>query len=132
MSAIYPVGYVDAKASLIKQIDADTDAIYLAVQGNRSAEYILTESDANTFKAGGYLGVAPSSVQSWATAKGWTTTQSADDIIATATAWRSAQAQIRATRLLLKEQAKVTSDIDLVQAQWVAFRTTVKTALGVS
>ena len=50
---------------------------------------------------GGYIGdPAPASVASWATAKGMTAQQAADDINATAAAWRTAQAAIRAARLL--------------------------------
>lgn len=127
--------FPNAKAVLIKQIDADTDALVQAVIGNRTSEYELAEKEANDYKTAGYpASPVPGSVSAWAAAKGWTNTQAADDIIATATGWRTAQASIRANRLLHKENARNAADVtalDTVKSSWSAFLTTIKGQLGV-
>jgi len=123
-----------ASAALVKQIDADTDALYAAVIGNRAAEYTVAEAEATAFAGGEYQGTVPASVASWATAKGWTAQAAADDIIATATAWRTAQAAIRAARLLRKEQARTAADLAALattRAQWAGFVAAVRAQLGV-
>lgn len=121
-----------SRASLIRQIDIDTDAIYRAVQGDRAMEYVLAESDAKAYKAAGYTGTVPDSVASWASAKTKSATWAADDILATATGWRQAQASIRATRLACKEQARVGNNMTPIVAQWSGFVAAIKTALGVA
>ena len=120
-----------ARANLIRQIDADTDAIYRAVQGDRAMEYVLAESDAKAYKSAGYTGTVPDSVASWASAKGATATWATDDILTTARGWRQAQSAIRATRLTCKEQARTATDLAPVVAQWAGFVVAIKTALGV-
>lgn len=63
-------------------------------------EYKRAEEAARSFKAAGYPSTdVPSAVSSWATAKGWTALQAADDIIATADYWYAAIDQIREIRL---------------------------------
>ncbi|MEI7682541.1 MAG: hypothetical protein WCK07_24320 [Betaproteobacteria bacterium] len=126
-----PPAPLEPRVALIKQIDSDTDAIFTAVQGNRASEYAQAEIDANAYKTAGYTGAVPSSVQSWATAKGQTTTWAADDILATATAWRGAMAAMRANRLLCKEHARTATDLAPVAAQWSGFVATMRAALGV-
>lgn len=120
-----------ARTALLKQIDADTDAIYLAVQGYRGPEYMLAETDATAYKDAGYTGTVPSSVQSWATAKSQTAQWAADDILATAAAWRTAQASIRAQRLARKEQARTAADLAPVATGWAGFVAAIRAALGV-
>ena len=120
-----------ARANLIRQIDADTDAIYRAVQGDRAMEYVLAESDAKAYKSAGYTGTVPDSVASWASAKGETATWATDDILTTARGWRQAQSSIRATRLTCKERARVESDLAPIAAAWAGFAVAIKTALGV-
>ena len=120
------------RAALLIKIDADTDAIYGAVQGNRGSEYQLAEMDATAYKAAGYTGTVPASVQAWATAKGKTATWAADDILKTATAWRGAMASIRSNRLAKKEAAKTATDLAPITAQWDGFVAYIKTALGVA
>lgn len=59
--------------------------------------------------------------------------QAADDILAQAMAWRGAQAQIRAQRLLRKEQARNAVDapaLDAVAQGWAAFVVAVRAQLG--
>lgn len=121
-----------ARAALIRQIDADTDAIYRAVQGDRAMEYLQAEQEARQFKKDGYTGDVPDSVASWASAKGETATWATDDILTTARGWRQAQSAIRATRLTCKEQARAATDLAPVVAQWAGFLMTVKAALGVA
>ncbi len=122
-----------SRAALIARIDADADAIYGAVLGNRAQEYTLAESEALAYQAAGYAGAAPASVQAWADAKAATAQWAADDILATAAAWRGAQAAIRANRLLRKEQARTSADSEAVAqvaAQWAGFIAAVRAQLG--
>ena len=63
-------------------------------------EYKRAEEAARGFKTAGYpASDVPSAVSSWASAKGWTDQQAADDIIATADYWYGAIDQIREIRL---------------------------------
>ena len=129
-AAVFP----NAKASALIQIDTDTDAINTAVMGSRAQEYELAEQHAQEYKAAGYTGTVPSSVQSWATAKSWTATQAADDIVATAGGWRAAQAAIRAARLLRKEQVRNAADtagITTAMTAWAGFVAYMRGQLGV-
>lgn len=121
------------KASALIQIDTDVDAINNAVIGSRAQEYELAEKHAQEYKDAGYSGPVPSSVQSWATAKAWTTTQAADDILTTAAHWRTAQAAIRAQRLLRKEQVRSATDvagITAATAAWAGFVAAIRGQLG--
>lgn len=120
-------------AAALLRIDADVDAIYVATLSNRAEEYSLAETEAKAFISAGYTGTAPASVSSWATAKAWTTRQAADDIAATAAAWRNAQSAIRAARLARKEQARTAADaaaLATVLAAWAGFVAAVRTQLG--
>jgi hypothetical protein len=123
------------RLALVRKIDSDADAIYSAVIGNRSTEYAQAEIDGINYKAANYTGTVPSSVLSWATAKGWTATKACDDILQTAAGWRTAQAAIRAQRLGKKEEAKNAVDeaaLILVSAQWSLFVSAVRAQLGLS
>ena len=123
-----------ARAAALVKIDADTDEVYGDVVGNKAEEYRSAESDAKAFIAANYLGTAGGGVTSWATAKAWTTTQAADDILAQATAWRGAQNAIRANRLAQKEAARAAADLaglGAITAQWNGFLTAIRTQLGV-
>lgn len=62
-------------------------------------EYMRAYEDSIEYKNSGYSGAAPSSVQAWASAKGWTAQQAADDIIATRNGWMSILDSIRNSRL---------------------------------
>jgi hypothetical protein len=123
----------NAKAAFIREIDITTDSINTAVIGGRAQEYELAEKHAQSYKDAGYTGTVPSSVSSWATAKSWTATQAADDILQTATGWRQAQSAIRANRLLCKENARNAASIEalnMVKAQWAGFLAAIKPSLG--
>ena len=118
----------------IKQIDADVDAIYQDVVGNRSSEYELTEKGASAFAAGSYMGAPPQSILAWATAKGRSNQWAADDVIATAAGWRSAQILIRTNRLTAKElirNATNSDQVDAAEANWESFKAVIRTNLGV-
>jgi len=65
-------------------------------------EYQMAYDDAVAYQAAGYSGLVPDSVQCWADAKGWTAQQSADDIIATKTAFKAVIEAIRRLRLIGK------------------------------
>ena len=120
-------------ATSCTQIDGDTDAIYGAVLGSRAQEYTLAEQEAAAYTAAGHTGTVPSSVQAWATAKGWAAHTAADDILATATAWRGAQAAIRAQRLAAKEAVRNADDLAEVTAAlaaWGAFATYIRGQLA--
>lgn len=128
-----PAEIASAKSAFIVQVDTDVDALIRAVIGERASEYERAEKEAAAFAAGGYIGTAPGSVSAWAVAKGWTSQAAADDIIATATAWRTAQAAIRANRLLRKEGARNAVDaaaLATVKAQWAGFLTVIRGQLG--
>ena len=133
-TAIAAAAFPNAKDAAIAKIDADTDAINTAVVGSRAQEYELAEKHAQAYKDAGYTGTVPSSVQSWATAKTWTATQAADDILATAAQWRGAQAAIRAARLLRKEQVRNAADtagITAAMTAWAGFVAYMRGQLGV-
>ena len=123
---------VAIKIALLK-IDDDTDAIYGAILGNRAEEYTRASDDAAAYKAANYTGTVPPGVQSWAVAKGWTATKAADDILATTTAWVTAQNGIRATRLARKEQIRAATDaagISGVLTAWAGFVVYMRGQLG--
>ncbi len=122
-----------AIARSLASIDADTDAIYQAAIGNRGPEYTEAEAAANAYKDAGYTGDVPSAVQSWATAKGWTAQQAADDILAAASQLNTVKLAIRAERLLRKEQVRAAADAsaaEAVMAQWAGFVTAIRGQLG--
>lgn len=122
------------KAELILKIDADADALIAQVIGQRGLEYLEAEKQAAAYITANYTGAVPAFVQSWATAKNQTATWAADDIAATAAAWRNAQASMRANRLQHKEAARNAADaaaLDAVSASWEAFLVAIKTQLGI-
>lgn len=123
------------KDRLILKIDTDVDLIISAVVGKREIEYLKAEEHANAYIAANYTGTVPEFVQDWATAKSQTATWAADNIAATATAWRSAQASLRANRLAKKEAARTAADLAAlatVETAWNAFVTAIKQQLGIS
>lgn len=123
-----------AIARLVAEIDADVDEIYRLAIGLRQAEYEAAERQAQAFTDAGYEGAVPSMVQSWAIAKGWPAVAAANDILAVSAQWRGAQEQIRAQRLLRKEQARSAlgpAGLAGVRATWAAFVVAVRAQLGV-
>ena len=124
----------ELKAAFTAQTYTDVAAIVSAVTRGIQDEYALAETEARAYITAGYTGTVPASVSSWATAKGWTATTAANDIAATATSWRSAQASMRATRLLRKEQGANAVDaaaLAVIKAQWEAYIIAMRASLGV-
>lgn len=125
--------FSERRAALVKSIDADVDAVYAAVIGNRSDEYNAARDQAAEFAEGGYLGAAPPSVASWAAAKGWTATQAADDILAAAASLAGLRDIIRAQRLAKKEAARAASGeaaLAIVSEQWAGALAAIRAAAG--
>ncbi len=109
----------DDIAAAIKEVDALCDAKrnrYISVGSLVVEEYRLAAKQAQAYKAAGYSGQVPASVQSWATAKGWAAQQAADDILATEAAWMAVLAAIRNIRLPAKEQARVATTREALAA----------------
>jgi hypothetical protein len=128
-----PVSLEQRRAAAVRKIDADADAIYGAVLGNRGEEYKGAEADAKAYQAAGYAGDVPAGVDSWVAASGMTAQAAADDIVATAHAWRGAMAQIRANRLARKKAVEAAADeagIDALLAAWADFVAAMRAGLG--
>lgn len=123
-------------SAALLQIDRDTDRIILETIGARAEEYRQAEADALGYQSAGYAGPVPAFVADHQAAKGtWTAQQAADDILATAAAWRAAQAQIRANRLMCKELARRSVDdtgLKAALAQWAGFVVSIRASLGLS
>lgn len=132
LPVVVPPTVAEIKASNIKKVDADVDAIYAAAIGNRATEYSEAELQANTFKTADYLGTVPSYVASWlvSNTKGLTTAQeAADDIIAQANAWRAAASAIRANRLTAKKN--IVEEVPTAMQQWNGFVSAIRASLGI-
>lgn len=126
--------FSEQRAALILKIDADVDAVYAAVIGNRSDEYNAARDEATAFAGGGYAGAAPPSVASWAAAKGWTATQAANDILAAAANLAGLRDVIRAQRLAKKEAARAAANqvaLGAVSAQWAGALAAIRAAAGI-
>lgn len=122
------------KAAFILQVKSEAGQLTAQVLKGLESEYELAEKEATAYKAASYTGTVPGSVSAWATAKSWEPKVAADSIIATAAAWRSAQASMRATRLLSKEQARVAVDataLYAIKTQWDEFMIALKLQLNV-
>jgi hypothetical protein len=119
-------------AALVLKIRTDASKIIGDAIGNFGNEYALAKTEADAFKAAGYLGTVPASVVSWAAPKGWTAQQACDDILATAANFLTAQNAIRANRLARAEAAKVCTtqaQIDTIAAQWDGFAVAIRAQL---
>jgi hypothetical protein len=121
------------KADAIRGFEYDTDNLIKEVVGERANEYLLAEEEAAVFKAAGYPDLdVPPSVSSDAIASGRTNTEACDLILAMATNWRKAQADLRANRLLAKAKVKAAtdvSDIPLIKAAWDEFLMTLRSQI---
>ena len=135
IDAEYSAGILNNKKNaLITRIDTDVDAIYTAVIGRKDTEYIKAEEQALAYIAANYTGTVPEFVQDYATSEGQTASWAADAIAAKATAWRTAQASMRANRLQHKADARTAGSIaalDVIQAAWVAYVAAIKVTLGI-
>lgn len=108
-------------SQLISKIDRDVDAIYEEVIGNRGEEYTTARNEAVEFRDADYQGKVPPSVESWAVAKNWTAKKAADDILEAAARLSNLRENIRAQRLLKKEQVRAASighDVMELENEW--------------
>jgi len=126
--------FTHAKTALILKIKANANKITSDTIGDLGHEYQTARAHAEAFTAAGYLGVVPSSVQSWATAKGWTPQAACVDITTAANSWLTAETNIRTNRLARTEEAKACTTqaaLDAVAAQWSGFNAAIRTQLGI-
>lgn len=122
-----------AQPLLCASIDAAADSAYIAIGGpspGRLAEYQQANTDATAFKAAGYAGTAPKTVQCWATASGMTAQAACDSILATAAAWEAVLVGIRSARLIGKANVNAATTLADAQAAAATAIANVKTAAG--
>ena len=120
-------------AALLPRIDSEADAIYARVLGNRATEYAQAEAEAGAFRDAGYVGDVPHTIADWAAIKQKSSAWAADDILATAAAWRNAQMAIRGKRLACKEQARcatMQAELNAAGASWDQFCNSITAQLG--
>ena len=122
----------DKRASLLTQVDIDTDTLYQQTLGNKGSEYEAAEVQARAYQASDWQDSPGALITVWAQVKGWTNQQAAEDILQEANRWRAAQLAIRVARLQAKESlrnAHTKEDIDLAYATWQGFMGTVELLL---
>lgn len=120
------------KIESLKIIDGSSDELITAAIGRRDTEYLQAEKQAQEFIAAGYKGNTYPYVSSWATAKNETNEWAADNIIETATAWREVQSDLRAKRLMHKENVRnseTQEEIDTVMASWHGYINALKQSM---
>lgn len=128
---IAPTPPEQLQAEALRRIDAETDAIYADVIGNRGAEYEAAERDAQAWVDAGSTGTAPATVASWSAASGMSEAEAAADILAQAQAWRGAMQQIRGQRLGSKALVR-SGSVDLALSGWATFVAAIRAQLGVA
>lgn len=111
-----PIGA--ARLAAAQQIDEAADSARAAVVGNnlRVIEYQLTEQEATAFKAAGFEGEVPATVQAWVDAAGLTPQAATENILAEAAEWKGALYTIRAARLKGKIDALKAATHDEAEA----------------
>lgn len=122
----------DKKSQSLKFIDESSDDVITSVIGRRDTEYLQAEKQAQEFIDAGYTGNTHPYVSSWAIAKNESDEWAADNIIETAIAWREVQSDLRAKRLLHKENVRnsaILKDIDTIMASWQLYIKTLKQSL---
>lgn len=125
---------LDAKMSALVDVDLSNDDVVTAVIGRRDTEYLMAEKQAQAYIDAGYKGDTFPYVDSWAQAKSVDQKWAADNIIETATAWRTIQADMRAKRLHSKEQIRNAMAVDQIAAiceQWKQYVDIIKNQLGI-
>lgn len=115
----------------------DVDAIYADAVGNRTPEYTAAEVDAQSYKDAGYAGAVPYSVQCFADHNPTMTAQTpqwaADQILARASALRSAQTALRSGRFVWQEamrDATTPEELATAVAGWDALVASTRASLG--
>lgn len=116
---VTPKDLSTVKPTYKDQIDQACGAARAAVvsQGDYiSEEYRRAYEDALAYKAAGYTGAVPSSVQSWKDASGMTNKAAADDIIATRDGYMALLDVVRAIRLSGKAAVDAAATSDAILA----------------
>lgn len=123
-----------SKTLAITSIDADSDKVVSDAIGRRDTEYLMAEAQATAYIDAGYVGDTYPYVRSWAIAKGSTDQWAADDIAATASAWRTAQISMRSERLKDKELVRVATsiaEVDGIMTLWRTYISSLRSTLGI-
>lgn len=96
-----------AQLCAAQQIEEAADSARVAVMGSslRYIEYQLAEEEAEVFKAAGFDGEVPPTVQAWVDATETTPREAAESMLAEAAAWKGAVCAIRTARLVGKQKA---------------------------
>lgn len=131
--------YAAEKASFILQVRAEAGELTQQVLQGLGSEYELAEKEATAYKAAGYTGTVPSSVQDEVDSKAAkgvtiTATVACDNILAAATGWRQAQAALRRNRLTVTSAAEVAVDgpaLDAIRARRSGFMHDLYSKLGI-
>jgi hypothetical protein len=127
-------GMTSARIAALREIDSVNDDIVNMVIGRRDTEYLMAEKQAQAYIDAGYKGDTFPYVDSWAKAKESDQKWAADNIIETATNWRTIQADVRANRLRNKELVRNTTtedEIAVIMQSWYAYVAIIKTQLGI-
>jgi hypothetical protein len=128
------------KAALIARVKSEAGEITQQVLQGLVSEYELAEREASEYKVAGYPNTPiPSSVQSEINSKAAknviiTATVACDTILAAATAWRTAQAELRDNRLTVTSAAEIAEDaiaLDAIKEKHDTFMTALKVKLGI-
>lgn len=108
-------------APIRAQLKADIDRIcdnkrqtFVSPGSLVTEEHRRAYDEAVRYKVEG--GAVPAAIQTWATIKGWTPAQAADDIITTRNAWMTALDQIRDVRLTAKAAIDAATTPEAIKA----------------
>jgi hypothetical protein len=131
---VVSVSLSDQAAMLERTIRQEAVSIRTAVAGGLETEYQETEKQAQEYKASGYTGPVPELVDSWAAAAKLTGVQATEDILRTATRWRTAEAVIRRARLTYSQKAVAATtqeELELARSGWAQAAQQIRKVLGV-
>lgn len=124
------------KTAALSQTYADVDRVYADAVGNRATEYQEAEQAARDYAAAGYAGAASEYVSDYAlnnpTLEAQTNQWAADEIIARADAFRTAQKAMRSKRFECQAAMRAAATADELEqaiAQWAGFIAGLRAAL---
>lgn len=128
------------KAELIARVKSEAGEVTQQVLQGLVSEYELAEQEASEYKASGYSNTPiPGSVQSEVNSKAAkgviiTAAVACDTILAAATAWRIAQAELRNNRLTVSSAVEIAKDtiaLNVIKEKHDTFMTALKIQLGI-
>jgi hypothetical protein len=132
-----PIDLESLQASAIARTYTDVDAVYEAAIGRRATEYQKAEEAARAFAAAGYEGEISTYVSGWAqynpTGQAQSNRWAADQIIARADAFRTAEESMRNIRFQCQAQMRAAEDAEQLAAAvatWDSFIAGTRAALG--